>query len=358
MGETRIFPSQSFVIIACIAAFVVPRVCQGGASVRLPEGVRAVWDIEKAYRQSTSTRERICINGLWQWQPADEDTNAVPTEGWGYFKVPGSWPGITDYMQKDCQTVHAHPSWKDGSLRSVTAAWYQRRVTVPAEWVGRRIAVQGQYLNSHATVYLDGQNVGAIVFPGGELDITAFCRPGSTHVLSMLVTAMPLKGVMLLYSDTATAKEVTGSVSRRGLCGDVYLESTPAGARIVDVKVDTSVRNWEITFDAGLDGLVADAQYALRARITEDGRRVAEFTGKAFKGTDLKDGRVAFTEDWKPEKLWDIHTPQNTHRLSLSLMETGGKVVDAGHPVRFGFREFWIDGRDLFLNGTRIGISS
>ncbi|MEA3226081.1 MAG: prepilin-type N-terminal cleavage/methylation domain-containing protein, partial [Planctomycetota bacterium] len=345
-------------IIACIAAFVVPGVCQGGASARLPEGVRAVWDVEKAYRQSTSTRERVCINGLWRWQPADEDTNKVPTEGWGYFKVPGSWPGITNYMQKDCQTVHANPGWKGRDLRSVTAAWYQRQVTVPAEWAGRRITVQAEYLNSYATVYLDGQNVGAIVFPGGELDITAFCRPGGTHVLSMFVAAMPLKGVMLSYSDTASAKEVKGTVARRGLCGDVYLESTPAGARIADAKVDTSVRKWEITFDAKLDGLVADALYTLRARITESHRGVAEFTSGIFEGNDLKNGRIAFTEDWKPEKLWDVHTPQNTYRLTLSLLEANGKVLDAGRLVRFGFREFWIDGRDFFLNGARIFLSS
>ena len=358
IGETRIFPSQSFVIIACIAAFVVPVVCQGEASVRLPEGVRAVWDVEKAYRQSTSTRERICINGLWRWQPADEDTNAVPAGSWGYFKVPGSWPGITDYMQKDCQTVHAHPSWKDRNLRSITSAWYQREVTIPAEWLGRRITIRAEYLNSYATVYLDGQDVGDIVFPGGELDITAVCRPGATHVLSMFVVAMPLKGVMLSYSDTASAREVKGSVARRGLCGDVYLVSTPMGGRIADVKVDTSVRKWEVTFDAALDGLVADKQYALRAQITGDGHNVREFTSKAFKGSDLKDGRVAFTESWKPERLWDVHTPQNTYNLNLSLLDAGGRVLDAGHPVRFGFREFWIDGRDFFLNGTRIFLSA
>jgi len=348
---------QLFVIIVYIAAFVVPGVSQDSAAVQLPDGVKAVWDIDKAYRRLTPTRERICINGLWRWQPAGEENNAVPDESWGYFKVPGSWPGITDYMQKDCQTVHAHPSWKDRRLRSITGAWYQRKITIPAEWDGRRITISAEYVNSHATVFLDGQDLGAIVFPGGELDITAACRPGSSHALSMYVVAMPLKGVMLSYIDTASAKEVTGSVARRGLCGDVYLVSTPVGARIADVKVDTSVRKWQITFDAALDGLVADKQYALRAKITDDVHNVAEFTSKVFKAGDLKDGRVAFTENFKPEKLWDIHTPQNTYHLNLSLLEADGKVLDAGDPVRFGFREFRIDGRDFFLNGTRIFLS-
>ncbi|MBL7133839.1 MAG: hypothetical protein ISS78_07060, partial [Phycisphaerae bacterium] len=218
--------------------------------------------------------------------------------------------------------------------------------------------IDAEYLNSHATVYLDGRDMGAIVFPGGELDITAACRPGATHVLSMYVTAMPLKGVMLSYIDTASAREVAGSVARRGLCGDVYLVSTPTGARIADVKVDTSVRKFQITVGAALDDLAQDAQYALRARIMDDGRSVGEFTSKTFKAGDLKDGRIAFTEDFKPEKLWDVHTPENTYNLNLSLLEAGGKVLDVGHPVQFGFREFWIDGRDFFLNGSRIFLSS
>ena len=357
-GQIEIFTSLWFAIVVWVIACFVPGLCRGEASVQLPKGVRAVWDVEKAYRQSTSTRERICINGLWRWQPADLDTNTVPTEGWGYFKVPGCWPGITNYMQKDSQTVYAHPSWEDRNLRNITAAWYQRQVTIPSEWIGRRITVQAKYLNSHATVYLDGQNVGAIFFPGGELDLTDFCCPGKTHVLSMFVATMPLKGVMLSYSDTASARKVKGSVARRGLCGDVYLESTPVGSQIVNVKVDTSVRNWEVVFDTALDGLDSEIQYTLRARITMDNRNVKEFTSDTFVKDDLRKGRISFTKAWKPGRLWDIDTPQNMYTLSLSLLETNGKVVDVSYPERFGFREFWIDGRDFFLNGTRIFLSS
>ncbi|HLK61201.1 MAG TPA: hypothetical protein VKU00_31860, partial [Chthonomonadaceae bacterium] len=32
----------------------------------------------------------------------------------------------------------------------------------------------------------------------------------------------------------------------------------------------------------------------------------------------------------------------------------GNKLRDAAQPVRFGFREFWIEGRDFYLNGSRI----
>lgn len=116
--------------------------CVSQADAQLPGGVKAVWDSEKAYREKTATRERVCLNGLWRWQPAKDVADVAPNDKWGYFKAPGSWPGITNYMQKDSQTIHAHPSWKDKSLSSIN-------------WAGRRIAVNVEYLNSYAVVYVD-----------------------------------------------------------------------------------------------------------------------------------------------------------------------------------------------------------
>ncbi|MCX5685022.1 MAG: hypothetical protein NT049_15260, partial [Planctomycetota bacterium] len=324
----------------------------------LPQGVHAVWDLAKAQRQTTPTRDRVCLNGLWCWQPAKKGDEQVPADGWGYFKVPGCWPGISDYLQKDCQTVFAHPSWKGEKLGGLSAAWYQREITIPAEWTGRRIVVQAEYLNSYAILYLDGKKVGEMRFPGGEVDVTAACPPGSKHVLSMLVVSMPLGGVMLSYSDTASAKEVKGTVERRGLCGDVFLAATPAEERIEAVKVDTSVRKSSISFEAALAGLKAGKSYVLRAKVEEKGSPVKEFAGPRFKAEDVKDGRYALTAAWKAEKLWDTHTPQNTLALSLSLVEQPGVVVDTAFPVRFAFREFWIDGRDFYLNGSRIFLSA
>jgi hypothetical protein len=324
----------------------------------LPIGVKAVWELSKSHRETTPSRERICLNGLWQWQPADAHSENVPSANWGYFKVPGSWPGVTDYMQKDSQTVFAHPTWKDQRLGSVTAAWHQREITIPADWTRRLFAVRFDYVNSYAAVYLDAKRMGEIRFPGGEVNLSSVCQPGSTHVLSVLVVALPLKGVMLSYTDSASAREVKGSVPRRGLCGDVYLVSTPVGPRITDLKVDPSVRKQELTCDLALVGLVENNRYAVRARVRDGGRSIKEFTSRAFQSSDLKEGRIALTEKWRPDKLWDVHTPQNKYDLEVLLLDEAGRVLDTAWPVRLGFREFWIEGRDFFLNGTRIFLSA
>jgi beta-galactosidase len=324
----------------------------------LPRGVKVVWDLDKAYREKTPTRERVCLNGLWRWQPATEVKGTVPTGQWGFFKVPGFWPGLTSYIQEDCQTLHAHPDWKRTDLRTITAAWYQREFAVPKDWDGRRIVLQLAYLNSLADVYVDGKKVAEVRFPAGEADLTAACRPGRTHVLSLHVVALPLKGVLLSYSDTNSARQVKGAVDRRGLCGDVYLGSMASTARITDVKIDPSVRKGEITFAAAVTGLARDGQYRLRVKVREKDRLLREFTSKPFRSGDLKEGRIDFTEKWKPGKLWDIHTPQNMLTAEVSLEQAGGKVLDTCYPIRFGFRELWIDGRDFYLNGSRIYLSA
>jgi beta-galactosidase len=337
-----------------LASALRSALCADPTAVALPKGIEAVWDIKLAYHESTPTRERICLNGLWQWQPADTSSKELPAGGWGYFKVPGCWPGINDYMQKDCQTTYSHPSWSSRKLGDVKAAWYQREVTIPGTWAGRRISTRLEYLNSFAAVYMDGRQVGEVRFPGGEVEIPPACQQPGLHVLSLLVVAMPLKGVMLSYTDSASAREQTGAVARRGLCGDVYLVSEPFGPRLNDIRVETSVRKKELTLNTGLEGLNPATDYRLGVRVFEAGKLVKEFQSGSFRSADIHEGSIAFTESWLPEKLWDTNTPKNIYRLEVSLLDGHRVALDTSWNVPFGFRELWIEGRDFFLNGTRI----
>jgi hypothetical protein len=340
--------------IAAALAMAAASACVAQSAVALPAGVKAVWDLSKAYHETTRTRERTCINGLWFWQPTTGAPETVPTAGWGYLKVPAPWPGHEDYDQHDCQSVISNPAWKDVKMGDVNAAWYQREINVPGNWAGRRITLFADCLNSYAAVYLDGKKAGELRFPGGELDLTAHCKPGTRQTLSLLVIAIPLHAVMFSHSDTFGSAQVQGNVSRRGLCGDVWLTGTPAGPCVSDVKVDTCVRKWQVTFEVGLEDLAADAQYRLKAVVSAEGLPDREFTSQPFAAADLKDGRFSFTSEWHAEKLWDINTPQNIYEVKLSLLGAGSEPLDEAMPERFGFREFWINGKDFYLNGSRI----
>ncbi len=325
----------SFAVVLYAVVTTSAGVCQEQSAVALPEGVKAVWDLSKAYRETTPTRERICINGLWQWQPVKEKSDQPPTGNWGYFKVPGPWPKTNWKRAADAQHHYPHPSWKDVDLAGVDTAWYQREVNLPKQWTGRRIVVEAQYVNTSAVVFLDGKRAGEIKPRGGKLDLTALCRPGEKQVLAMLV------------------HRPKGGTNFRGLCGDVYLEGAPQAECIDDVKIDTSVRQWQIAADTAILSLKPDKQYTLRGDLVDGGKVVKTIASQPFRAENLQDGRITFGNPWKPDKLWDTNTPQNQYDLKLKLLDASGKVLDEFRSLRFGFREFWVDGRDFRLNGTQ-----
>ena len=105
-------------VLFALACAILPHLSSGLAqdqpAVTLPQGVKAVWDPAKAFHQTTPTCERICINGLWRWQPAPDNALEVPSTNWGYFKVPAPWPGIQDYL---------HPA----ARRAPASVWCARR---------------------------------------------------------------------------------------------------------------------------------------------------------------------------------------------------------------------------------------
>ena len=265
---------------------------------------------------SSPTRGRISLSGAWRWKPEGD----AP---WSSLAIPEAWPNQT----------------------RATEARYEREVAIPAEWAGRRITLSAECINSFAAVFVDGVEAGQMRYPAGEVDLSAFVRPGAAHLLAIEVIAMPLKAVMLSYSDTASARTVAGTVARRGITGDIALNAMPPGPRIGGVRVETSVRHWEIAVEAAL---AAIDNSRLLARIYEGDRVVKEFSGDSPR----------FTAGWHAGKLWDLDTPGNQYRLSLSLLDNHGREIDTAPPVTFGFREFWIEGREFRLNGSRIYLSS
>jgi beta-galactosidase len=342
-----------FSLIDLLSVFAISSLMAAENTAPLPNGIKAVWDFEKAYRETTPTTERVCLNGLWKWQPTDPASgDQVPEPHWGWFKVPGAWPGITDYIQKDSQSLIRHRDWNDKDLRDVTAAWQEREFFVPIRWAGRRIVVQTEYLNSFATVFVDGKESGHMRFPAGEVDVTALCEPGRKHTLTMLVVAMPLKAVLQSYTDSASARTVKGSVARRGTCGDVFLVATTRGPRITNVQARPSVLKAEMDFDFTLTNPTA-RKLTVRARAkSADGN---SFDVSINLPVDETNGFIGTS--WSP-KNWDIHTPQNMCEGVLSLLDENGRVIDETLPIKFGFREFWIADRDFYFNGSRIFLSA
>ncbi len=314
-----------------------------------PEGAEGIWDIGNAWRLKSQTRDKVCLNGLWQFRPVlTEDQIASPPQGpgWGYFKVPGSWRGDGSLQ------IRAAAAWEMTDFGALQAAWYRRELTVPNDWAGRKIELQFDLVQSRANVFIDGLEGGHVLWPGGTLDVTEFCRPGATHTLSVLVLALPRDTATQSFMGPDRVFEVESELNFRGLCGDVYLLSGPPAGGIEDVFVRPSVQEERIELDAKL-ALPAGDGFRLRARVEHGGRAVKEFTSEPFSQVDLQDGSLTFGSRWADPPLWDIDDPKLC-MLHLALVDREGAILDEALPVEFGFRDFRIEGRDLYMNGKRI----
>jgi len=319
-----------------------------------PDGYEKAWDLADAWRARSATRETVCLNGLWRFLPVPDGNAAAPPtgpQGWGWFNVPGVWPRAAEGGPQD---LHISPYMEDRTdLERLDQAWYEREVAVPKHWAGRRVAIDLGLVQTHARVFLDGREAGAAFFPGGEVDLTRHIRPGAVQTLAILVTARPLEKERTVFMAPDRAITSKASISLRGLTGDVMLVSRPAGESLDDVRISTFTRNSMIRVDARIGGY-GGKRRVLRARVLEKGKLVKEIASGPMPPGHLQGGLACLTARWADAKRWDLHTPGNLYDLVLRLEDSAGGLIDETLPIRFGFREFRIDGRDFTLNDKRI----
>ena len=307
--------------------------------------------LDDAWRETTPTRERICLNGLWEFRPLlpGESVNDMPSKGsgWGYFKVPGAWPypgnGMRFYISPLFQ-----PKF---SLKDLNSAWYRRTFRIPERWIGKRIILSADLIQSCAQVTIDGKRAGELYYPGGELDLTGKLIPGRMHTLAMLVSAKPEERSTFMAPGRLTS--VKGKLQNRGITGDLWLDALPGKAAISDVHVITSVKNRKITFDTGFLTL-PEGVYQLEAEVFDTGKSVRKFVSAPFHSRNCQRSRHSFDGSWSDPKLWDTDAPQNLYVAKLKLLSRDGKILDCFLPQEFGFREFTVEGRNFLLNGKKL----
>jgi beta-galactosidase len=302
----------------------------------------ARWSETKAVATSP-LRGEMRLDGAWRFAPTA--AKEAPEQGWGWISVPGSW--------RDERSVLARGTaawWASFDRKTLRGAWYEREITVPAEWKGRAILLDVSRVSTDATVYIDGQRCGAIAWPEGTIDVSAVVKPGTPQRLRLHVVATLDKNeVMVLMGDLPGQNSVAkAEVQSGGLTGPVRLLARPAGAHIDEVFVRTSVRRGELAFDLDLADVATAGDVAIEAVIAgTDGVQAKRFTATvAAKAAERQTVTVAWP--WADAKRWDVGEPN----LYVATIGARGAGIADAYPQRFGFRECWIDGRTVMLNGS------
>ncbi|MBC7327638.1 carbohydrate binding domain-containing protein [bacterium] len=296
----------------------------------------------------SSKRACICLNGQWRFMPA-KSVNSVTQSEWGSIWVPGSWNGswrLPGIIEKG-----NGPSWSDVDLLTLGRAWYEKTVQIPAEWEGRAILLRLERVSTDAIVYANGIECGKVEWPFGQVDITKAVKAGEDATIRILVASSKDEDEAKALLDLSNPNYSTNSqLDTRGIIGEVFLESRPKGGYIKDVFIQTSVRKKSLILDVELSDIEKGGKADVIARVlSEDGREEKRFTSQInLDGSPQQ--KFQLTWRWDNPKLWDYRQPY----LYKLLLQIKGEGIDDEWGGTFGFREFWIEGKRFFLNGTEI----
>ncbi len=265
--------------------------------------------------------------------------------------MPGDWqthPG----KRSDFVALGGGPQWDlyDGSL--VARAWYERQVPIPAQWQGRAISLRFDRICTDAMVYVNGTQCGRVAWPWGSVDITRAVTPGTTAEIRLLVAAVadPEKVGEFWQNALSNVTYRSARLETRGLTGSVLLESRSSEARVTDVFVRPSTRKKDVSLDVELAGVKQAGRAQFVAEMLDE-KGAVEKTFAADAAVEAKEKQtLTLSWPWPSPRLWDVGQP-NLYTLRLKVKGPG---LDDEYDQEFGFREFWVEGRKFFLNGTEI----
>jgi len=290
------------------------------------------------------------LNGEWQFLPADSQAQQPPKTGWGSILVPGDWQHENDNSTPGLIKRGTGKIWENFNASQLTKAWYQHTRKIPENWQNKTVFLDFQRISTDAEIYINGIKCGKIDWPYGAVDISRVVKPGKDNILSILVAAVADQKEKTIIMGPNEMYKAEAKLDSRGIIGEIQLLSLPNSPQISDVFVQPSTRKRQIELDIELtDVNQKDRVEVIAQMLNEKGEIEQKFTTNAnLKATPTQTIKTVW--DWPEPRLWDVNKP---NLYTLKLTAQGNKINDE-YTQQFGFREFWIEGRKFYLNGTEI----
>jgi hypothetical protein len=294
----------------------------------------------------TGDRKVLCLDGTdWEWAYLDGR------------RVPAAMPaglvynhGIVPYMD----TWIKQPVGRFGK-------WFRKSLVVPAWMKGQRYLLEISLVQSEATIYVNGQQVGYGV---GALpvtaDITKALKPGVANELVICVRG----GVSATrpeyvdqydpenYRAVRENEDVYNDNYGQPCIGSVYLRAVPE-VRVKQSLVVSDADRGKLRVMTRLENSGDQPrQVTLRFAVFQNGKPVAVPIPE--KSVTVTNGTVAEVAVDAPAGDLATWTPRNPvlAKMVTTVLENG-KVLDT-FDRRFGYRDMKIKGTGFVLNGKPI----
>lgn len=322
--------------------------------------------------------EKTCLNGWWDFKPEYEETereDRVPLQGFGQgnYLVPSfynrpwdavKFPGESYYhpvkersgetAREDADVLfeaYGYPA----AWSAARAAWVKRTVHV-AKRVGKRYFIVAEAAGPRATLYINGAPVS---------QFRDYTLPFITDVTDALEDGENSLAFLLSdydYEDEEKRRTLWPSggwtpYSMRGLWQDVYLVEK-GEVYVDDVMIRTSVRQGKLTafirvMNTAKRFFSGSIHVAVSSWKQEGIVWKENIENVCLKPDEEK--TYVLERPWADASLWEPDSPV-LYAMSVDLTENGESVDTACE--RFGFREVWLEGIDLMLNGHPVHLFS
>ncbi len=311
--------------------------------------------------------ERLCLNGVWEFQP--QAKYEKPGKFEHQIIVPSFWnhPEAWGYPE----------AW-----RTVPCGWFRRTINIPTEWQGGRVFIQFERLQMTGQFFFNGRHAANHWDATNPLivEVTEWVKFGQPNEI-LVGSKEEMAEADSLMDRPASGKDMTNflpppTVKRgtnkkmlvpygqnlnpqylqSGITRDVWLIHRPP-VYIADVFVQTSVRSKEILVNYTITNTTAaNKQVTLSVRASAwKGKDSGLDLGELTQTIPAKNTKVIQTKrPWKNPHLWFPDDPF-LYILSTRIYNEQQSLSDTVDR-RFGFREIWAQGRNLFLNGNRLNI--
>jgi hypothetical protein len=289
---------------------------------------------------ATELRTEINLNGRWEHKIV-ESLDALPKEGgWKPFIVPGMLRG-----------------------HNYRRAWFRRTFAVPQTLRGKRIKIHFGGVKFNSKVYVNGKQAGGCFggyrhFEVDVTDVVLFDQENELLVGCHDWTGVFTSGKVEFGKDVGWNRlrqipkdkiisPVGGQVNYYGIWDDVILIAHPA-VYVKDIFIKPSIRNRELVVDYTLaNESDSDADVQLHASVRDKNTNLLTLPTCRMNIAAGKTDQTTLQQVWPKPHLWS-HKDPYLYQLQ-STLSTGDILT-----TRFGFREFWIEDHEFFLNGKKI----
>jgi len=320
---------------------------------------------------SLRAQQIISLAGAWDFSTTDSTAYA------DYVMLPGSmltngkghpvgvntpWTGslydssyyFNPYMEKYRREGEMKfPFFLTPERHYVGAAWYHRSVYVPKAWKDQRITLFLERPHIETTVYINNKKVGhqmSLSTPH-RYDVTKYMRIGEKNDITIRVYN-GIENVCVGQDSHSVTDQTQGNWN--GIAGRMELQAQWDKVNIRQVRVRTDAAKHQVKVSVELGDHIPSVRvmpvydYAVEVMVQPlSGKGNAHYRAKEADGRKRE-----FTIDLGPEALlWDEFTP-NLYQLTVTAGDDVYETTFGLRDISIQGRQFYINGRPLFLRGT------